>query len=213
MKKFMVFICAMLLSFYVAGHVQAITVTDVYLDDLNFITGTDQDDVNSKLTIFEDYNEDNLIPYPSHDGWAIVDNDPGEPVRFFDKTFDIVGETGVWKFDFVVHNTSPWCWSDYHFEFWNEDFTVPYLNFPLLNWGNDIFLNSSFDGSVLQFWSPDWQCFCDTNDFWLEIDLDQITIDPFGIRQVATVPEPGTMLLLGAGLASFVGFRKRFRNR
>ena len=211
MKKFMVFLCAILLSFYVTGHVQAITVTDVYLDDLNVITGTDQDDANSKLTINEDYNEDNLIPYPSHDGYAIVDHDPGEPVRFFDKVFDLEGETGVWKFDFVVHNTTSCCWSDYHFEFWNEDFTVPYSNFPLLAWGNDIFQNSSFDDSVLQFWVPNEQCPSVTNDFWLDIDLDQITIDPFGIRQVATVPEPCTLLLLGTGLAGIVRYRKKFR--
>jgi hypothetical protein len=173
------------------------------------------------MVISEDYNERYLVGYPSDDGLGIVNANGG----FFDKvvTFEAGDLDGPWTFEFQVLNTSPYCWSDYHFEFWNEDFTQRLVNFPLQSWSNQIFQNSAYPGpfngpGVLEFWKPDWQCPGSTNTFMLAFDPSLINNGQpvsFGIRQVATtIPEPLTMLGLFLGVSGVGTYvRKRMRTR
>ncbi len=209
MKIFNFILVSLLLSLlFSVGQVQAITVTDRWTDDLNFITGIDQDDANSTLTIFEDYNEDNRIPYPSHDGFAVVDNDPGEPVRFFDKIIDLAGASGDWMFQFRVHNTTPWNWSDYHFEFYDANFLNPLdISNILFGWSNTvIFQNSAQNNNELQFWAPAHHLAGQTADYRLLLHTNNLPTT-FGIRQIATVPEPATLALMCLGLAG-ISYRR-----
>jgi len=92
------------------------------------------------------------------------------------------------------------------------------LSVPLSNPTNDIFLNQSLIGNVLEFWAPDWQDPGEINPFGMDIDLLTLGLNfvpdstveqySFGIRQVATtvIPEPGTILLLGFGLLGLAGY-------
>ncbi|HED00325.1 MAG TPA: PEP-CTERM sorting domain-containing protein [Proteobacteria bacterium] len=231
------------------GH-GCITIIDAYPNDKNIITSYSEITNCCDYPVFrvvEDYNEKYLTPYPSHDGYGIV-NSNGD---FFDKvvTFTNIrgggsctcsgncgsgtcpccgcsGNEKIWAFEFQVHNTSPYAWSDYHFEFWDKDFTKQYENLDLLtDWDSNIFQNSSFDGSILQFWAPNWQYPSQTSTFLLYMDLGEFAhgccctcgcdhcrccaCRSFGIRQVATtVPEPATMVLVGSGLLGVAAFRK-----
>lgn len=191
----------------------AFIVNDRWADDLNFITNVQQFNPPgpTELLIFEDYNEDNLIPFPSHDGYAIVDNDAGEPVRFFDKIIQKQGEAGLWAFDFRVHNTTPWSWSDYHFEFWTEDFTQQLdITNILTNWSSDIFLNSEKTLAGVNFWSPASHDPSETGQYVLFLNVNLLP-NSFGIRQIATTPEPGSVALWALGLAALgvTGWRQR----
>jgi hypothetical protein len=204
-----------------AGPATAMTITDLDLTDLNIIVQTDEDDALNELLIIEDYNERRWIPYCGHDPYAIVNLQGG----FFDKvvTFTDDDLDGSWALDFRVHNTTAWCWSDYHFEFWNEEFTERLPDFPLLDWSNEIFQNSAFPGpfcgeGVLEFWAPSLQCPCVTNQFVLIFDPRQVNngdAGAFGIRQVATVvPEPLTMLGVFLGVSSLSAYmRTRAKGR
>ncbi len=189
----------------------AMSIVDLDTTDLNSITGQAEDDQLNELVISEDYNETFRIPYPSHDGYAIVNPRGG----FFDKvvTFTEDDLDGPWVLDFRVLNTSPYCWSDYHFSFWTEDFAEPLLDFPLENWGNNLFLSNSFDGQEVQFWAPGSQCPGQTNQYLLRIDprlINNGLPGSFGVRQIATtVPEPLTMLGLGLSVCGVGSYLRR----
>ena len=197
-----------------SGQATAMSIVDVNPGDLNIITGQAEDDGINELMVFEDYNETHLIPYPSHDGYAIVNPALG----YFDKVVSYTADDldGAWALDFRVTNTSPYCWSDYHFEFWNAGFTDRLnLSGVIDDWDNDIFQNSSFDGSTLKFWAPDWQCPGEMNEFVIYVNnLGNVGGGggTFGIRQVATtIPEPLTMLGLFAGVSALGGYLRRRR--
>ncbi|MDY7001560.1 MAG: VPLPA-CTERM sorting domain-containing protein [Thermodesulfobacteriota bacterium] len=188
-----------------AGPV-GLTITDVYQNDLNIILNQTPGPVS--LIVDEDYNETYLTPYPSHDGLAIV-NAEG---NYFDKVvmgYDLGAPLDI---TFNVHNSGPYVWSDYHFEFWNADFTEQ-LGGIVMEWAPaTIFQNSQYDGLVLEFWAPGWQHYCEIQTF--SMFLNPLGIESFGIRQVATtaVPIPGVVWLLGSGLIGLVGLRRKLKS-
>ena len=214
-----------------AAAAPAVTVTDVHTDDLNVITAVVQNDGTNTVTVYESYGEDNVVPYASHDTKALVDYDPGEELRWFDKIVEIEqGDdlSAPWRFEFVVTNDSPAAWSDYHFEFWTVvqvpgtgelAFGERDTDFTLVDasWASSTYLSSSaypgpWQGAgVLEFWadSPaDWQGVGQTNTFTFAVSSSKHPL--FGIRQVATVPEPLTLLGVFGGVAGVGAYiRKR----
>lgn len=193
----------------VAGQALAVTVVDMDTTDLNSITS--QIGGNHYTNIYEDYNEIGLVPYPSHDGYAIVDptlgaNDPDHSI-WFDKRVFKDGATGPWTLNFIVYNSGPYTWSDYHIEL---------CSCGLLGWSNApvapngaFFANSNLNDPVLSWWAPGWQATNQTQQFSVTLDLDKLQ-DGFLIRQVATtVPVPAAAWLLGSGLLGLIGVARR----
>ena len=147
-----------LLLFSGSSHAYTgITIEGRWPDDNNI---TNFSDPPAIFTIQENYNEDELIPYPSHDGNAIVDITPEGDIHFFDSiiTYDPDSVGGQWQFEFEVKNSTPWDWSDYHFEFFNGAFNSPLdfaLSGALYSWSNDVvFQNSELVSNSLSFWEP-----------------------------------------------------------
>jgi len=207
----MIWVCCFLLF---SSQAQAILITDRWLGDQNTIRFSTQDDINQIFFWEEDYNEDNLIPYPSTNRYAVV-NAPGDPgcpagteVCYFDKVLTLEGEVGIWEFQVIVINTSPFAWSGYHLEFYDPLFQQP-LDNALLDVKN-------FDFPVIEVMP---------NAVWLSggtqtfINLITVTADlspsgvvgSIGIRQVATTPEPTTLALLSLGLAGLVFARRKIK--
>lgn len=170
------------------------SVYDLNTDDLNSIVS--QEDTEYGYVVNEDYNETHLIPYPSHDGWAIV-NSSGE---FFQKS---VSAASIYPHDlliFNVTNTTPYVWSDYHFII-----SESYIN--VSSSSSSVFTNSKFENSELSFWSPGWVNPGDTVSFTLDLGYNA----GFYITQIATtaVPIPAAVWLFGSGLLGLLRFRKR----
>lgn len=189
----------------VAGLAQsglAISIKDFYTNDLNTINPDPTYGSGNTLTVLENYGETYLIPYPSHDGYAIVAADPTYNHNFFDKVVT-PDSSGAVQITFVVTNTGPYTWSDYHFEV----FGSAVLNAA----SDDVFLNKSVSSAGAQFWAPNWVAPLETVTFVLNLTGAQADLD-FGIRQIATTPIPGAVWLLGGGLAGLLGFRG-FRRR
>lgn len=109
-----------------------IDVIDVYTDDLYIITDVNVNPDTFAITVKEEYGETHLIPFPSQNGNAVVTKRNGD-VQWFDKILTFNGlqllqdfsasELEQFSLNFEVKNTSPFHWSDYHFEFYNADFT------------------------------------------------------------------------------------------
>lgn len=203
-------IVVLCLSMCAMGSVQAasISIVDVNTGDLNTIVSSSQD--GNKLLVNENYAERYTVPYDSHDGNAVINEFDG----YFDKKITITG----WDpnvnitLKFAVANQTQWSWSDYHFEFWNDSFTQR-LDLNVIDANNDIFSNEKIDAKMVTFWAPAWQQVGQTGNYSLTFapDLSGLGTQTFGIRQVATVPEPETyaMLLAGLGILGALGRRRK----
>lgn len=215
----------------IGGHAYAATVTDVYTSDSNVITSVIaiNDPVGfgrTGVNVVESYGESTLIPYTSHDGYAVVN--PQQ--QFFDKNLTITQSDKHTDWDSMyinlqVTNNTPYRWSDFHVEFFNADSTTPF-GITLLNVnGTGLYGNSIFDQTTVNpfqgkydFWSNTaGQDPGQTNNLWFRWDWGN-PLEPYpvgytiGIRQIATtVPEPETygMMLAGLGLLGILAWRRK----
>jgi hypothetical protein len=224
------FASSLTLSLSLVQQAQAITVRDRWDGDLNEITDVFQDQFSPMLSIAEDYNENNLVPYPSPDGYAVVNLSPetgcpvGQGICWFDKIFTLAGgDRGkMWSFLFDVSNTSPYHWSDYHFEIYDSTFTNLISDVLVGAEDNLVFLDKTVHSETVwysggeQWPTPDRET--NPNPFVLYFDLDAVRDNhggSFGIRQIATtsVPEPTGLLGIGLGFGLGVLCHKRQKRK
>jgi hypothetical protein len=167
--------------------------------------------VNSH-NVKEDYNAKSLIPFPSHDGYAVVDL-PGP--SWFDKQiiFD-ARDAGDNNFQITwdITNTSPYTWSDYHFILSDVGQVVSLPNTSSAEFkGLTIIGNTEID-FYYQF--PGSSLIATGETLHITLGFDLTGLDPLGAtmtcRQIATaVPLPATLPLLGSGLLGLALLRWR----
>jgi hypothetical protein len=199
---------ALLLSFAPLGQANAaILIADVHNTDANTIVSQDNT-LPTLLTVTENYQENTWTSYPSHDGYALVNSS----LQYFDKIVTYTGAASGTQstLTFVVTNSTPWAWSDYHLELWNSDFTTRYTTINLSAYSTDQFTNKDYTGGIVSFYAPGSHNPTEVGTYSISTDLYAIngsTDGSFGIRQVATVPEPGTIMLLGIGGLGMLGMK------
>ena len=201
---------AILLSLFMAGSVEAAGVQDTQLADDMWIDSVEEYEQGATI-VTETYAENTLIPYDSHDGYAIV----APWGQHFDKYVYPSNSDKTWRsldLVFDVYNGTNYSWSDYHFEFWNLSFTER-VSVDIIAPVNNIFDQISGDAQILTFWSDtERQDPGEWSMFHMIIDLDNTIENGFSIRQVATtVPIPGAVWLIGSGFIGLVGIRRKFR--
>ena len=224
-------ICLSIIGIQAKANAGVITLADQNLTDAMSITG--QTANPSGVTVAETYAESTLIPYvhlvpiqPDAEGLAIVT--PGH--TYFDKVVSFSGfasnEIGVMTFQ--ITNSTPYGWSDYHFEIWNTSFTVreqapwafpnpPAFTSPLVS---DQFTGLTIHpnvGSSYSFaGSGERHEVGVTGIYTLRMELFSFANSDsgaFGLRQVATVtPEPASMAIFGIG-GSMLMYARRRRDR
>ncbi|TVR80807.1 MAG: PEP-CTERM sorting domain-containing protein [Rhodospirillales bacterium] len=168
------------------------------------------------------YGEDERIPYPSENGAAVVGIRDSK-AKFFDIIVDLTDSSESrtsFGAEFIVFNDTPFNWTDYHFVFYNEDFSerldltgmlvtaispcafgadvnglicLPELG-PLQPWLSDE-EDLRFDGSELEFvsWPANEGNYHEVGAGWFYsfgFAGDDPLPDRFGIRQIATTAIP-----------------------
>ena len=174
-------------------------IFDRWTDDLNVITNCQV--VNEQTSIWEDYNEDNLVVYPSHDGYAVVDHDGGEVLRWFDKIWRVYGGFDSYILEVNATNTTPFAWSDFHFEFYTADFSQQ-LMLVVTEASCHPFEHSETGAGYVNFWTEgSGLATGQTGVFTIALGPGEFDENgDIGIRQIATtVPVPATMGLIALG--------------
>jgi hypothetical protein len=222
------FVVVLFVGMIFLAPAQALLVQDRWTDDLNTVSIGNM--TNNSVIINEVYGEDNLVAYTSLGGigeFGVVDNDAGEPVHYFDKIFTLEQSDfesgwlsrdnltdGIMRFAGILNsNNTPFEWTDYHFEFWNADFTQR-LDWEATNLGGPAGSQSAAGPGYVDFWDLDVATSpATTLQFRLnDIDSGSGAGYVFGIRQVATtVPVPGAIWLLCSGLLGLLGIRRKMK--
>jgi hypothetical protein len=220
--------CLPIIGVQLDASAGVITLTDVNITDAMSITS--QTGMASGVTVAETYAESTLIPYnslvpiqPDAGHLAIVT--PGQ--TYFDKIVNFSGFTSneIGLMTFQITNSTPYNWSDYHFEIWNTSFTVreqapwafpnsPNFTLPLVS---DQFTGLSINpnvGSSFSFQnSGELHEVGVTGIYTLRMELFSFAntgAGQFGLRQVATVtPEPASMAIFGIGGSVLMYVRRR----
>ena len=188
MKKFLMFLCAVMLVFAVTGVAEAVPIT--FTDTTVFTeTGTN---------LPEDYDDH---------GWGDVNFIEGSGdyvtwTHYFD--FDpaaeevLSGGLTLWLSDDETDTYNPATWEIGIF--WAEDGTWEMGGVDTGTYGYDISASCLDDGTFTV------TLVSVTGDFYIDKAELDITYNP--------VPEPSTILLMGSGLLGLVGYsRKRFSKK
>jgi hypothetical protein len=223
-------ICLSIIGIQAKANAGVITLADLNLTDAMSITG--QTANPSGVTVAETYAESTLIPYvhlvpiqPDAEGLAIVT--PGH--TYFDKvvTFSGFASNEIGVMTFQITNSTPYDWKDYHFEIWNTSFTVreqapwafpnpPAFTSPLVS---DQFTGVTINPNVGSLYSlagsGERHEVGVTGIYTLRMELYSFansSSGEFGLRQVATTPEPASMAIFGIG-GSMLMYARRRRSR
>ena len=215
MKKIF-FLFVLLLSLVSYTSVWGAIIDPYIVYDINTTPGTSGFDINPAnqpggivptSPVIEYYRGTDLVPYPSHDGYGILD----------------FGTTGFWQkaielseidplLEFQVTNQTPYTWSDYHFLFTDIPGIPPNqpINSAIDLW-SDQFTQWAWDpaGQEVKFWAPNWVPPGGVVNF--QFRLTGVQPGTFiGLEQIATtVPEPSTILLFGLGILGLTGMSRR----
>jgi hypothetical protein len=222
-------ICLAIIGVQSDASAGMITLTDVNITDAMSITS--QTGMASGVIVAETYAESTYIPYnslvpiqPDAGHHAIVT--PGH--TYFDKivTYSDFISNEIGLMTFLITNSTPNDWSDYHFEIWNTSFTVraqapwAFPNSPdfILPLVSDQFTGLSINpnvGSVFSFRnSGELHEKGVTGIYTLRMELFSFAnagAGEFGLRQVATavIPEPASMAIFGIGGSMLMYVRRR----
>lgn len=211
MKKIAIIMALSLaLVFGMALNCLAFDIINISADPNYAITDKNVNSHNVK----EDYNAKSLIPFPSHDGYAVVDL-PGP--LWFDKEIlfdDKDAGDRNFQISWDITNTSPYTWSDYHFLFSDVGQT---FNDP--NTKSAEFKGTTIVGSTevdFFFNPPGGSLIAPGETLHVTVAFDLTGLDPAGAtmlcRQIATaVPIPVALPLFGTGLlgVGLLGWRRQ----
>ena len=222
MKRIMI---SIVIGMLLAGSAGAAVLVDTQHGDLMTIDSVSYDAVEEITFVDETYADNDLIPYPSHDGYAVVHDFGSGYWQYFDKYVylsEIDRLNNFVDLVFSIGNRSELFWSDYHFEFWDLSFqnrlTVNELFFDneWFNMGETISYTDTYGtGTIVTFWTEEMGNLLGPgmdSRFYLSIDLllNVDLMNGFALRQVATAtPIPGAVWLLGSGLLGLIGFRRK----
>ncbi len=225
MKRFLLIV---IIVFLVPISVSGAGLSDTQLADNMAITSQVFDPGLLETTVDEVIADSKIIPYPSHDGFAIVN----QWDMFFDSYVDpnpLEIGAGFMVFNFNILNSSNRNWSDFHFEFYDLGFTdlvsVPIIYVETSNFEETNFVDPGLIGygfyDTINFWASEpevppasYVASGEEASFLIVIDLFAMPslTDGFSIRQIATTtPVPGAIWIMGLGLVGLLGFRRKLQ--
>lgn len=206
---------SLVLVFGLAMQASAFDVINVSGDPNYVITDKNLNSHNVK----EDYNALDLIPFPSHDGFAVVDlvpNDNGGVIWFDKEVIFNEADAGDNNFQITwdITNTSPYTWSDYHFIFSDVGQVIRDPNTSSAEFkGKDTFGNTEVD---FFYDPPGGSLIAPGETLHVTLGLDLTGLPDGGTtmlcRQIATaVPIPAALPLFGSGLLGLglLGWRRK----
>ena len=218
--SYLTLICLLIIGVQAKANASVVSLVDLNLADAMSITG--QTNTVGGITVTERYAESTLIPYDSQYPFpvgsctsAIVT--PSH--TYFDKVVSFTGAIAgdLFEFEFQILNDTPYDWCDYHFEIWDTTFTTRqtaswFYDDAQLDLFSDRFTGLELHTDVATFYGTPGHKVGDTGVYRLKMELFAFAnsdFGSFGMRQVATTPEPASMAIFGIGGSMLMFVRRR----